>query len=185
VLLNNPNITTAQVVKIFNMGGQAKEIALKHPKLPMDILLDTLDAPISFNSRIAYLNPNVPPEMLVRLMDDPKNKSWQAEMLQNPSMPAHILRRWVEFEKKDTGFMFYLLKNPNLPEDLMMRIAKKAPKDDRMTLVRNPGITDAVLQVLAKDRAAAVRDFTMYVMRDRAAAAVNETMMRVLRRILR
>jgi hypothetical protein len=81
--------------------------------------------------------------------------------------------------------MVFLLLNPNLPEDLMMKIAKKAPKDDRMALVRNPGITDAVLQVLAKDRAPAVRNFTMYVMRDRAAAAVNETMMRVLRRILR
>jgi len=185
VMLDNPNITTAQVVKIFNTGGHATEYALKHPKLPMDILLDTLAAPISFNLRTAYLNPNVPPEMLVRLMDDPKHKSWQSELLQNPSMPAHILRRWVEFEKEDTGFMFYVLKNPNLPEDLMMRIAKKSPKDDRMTLVRNPGITDAVLQVLAKDRAPAVRNFTMYVMRDRAAAAVNETMMRVLRRILR
>jgi len=185
VMLDNPNITTAQVVKIFNTGGHATGYALKHPKLPMDILLDTLAAPISFNLRTAYLNPNVPPEMLVRLMDDPKHKSWQSELLQNPSMPAHILRRWVEFEKEDTGFMFYVLKNPNLPEDLMMRIAKKSPKDDRMTLVRNPGITDAVLQVLAKDRAPAVRNFTMYVMRDRAAAAVNETMMRVLRRILR
>lgn len=185
MLLNNPNITTAQVIKIFNIGGSATEYALKHPKLPMDILLDSLDAPITFNSRTAYLNPNVPPEILVRIMDDPTHKSWQAELLQNPSMPAHILRRWVEFEKKDTGFMFYVLKNPNLPEDLMMKIAKKAPVDDRMTLVRNPGVTDAVLQVLAKDRAASVRNFTKYVIRDRAAAAVNETMMRVLRRILR
>ena len=185
VLLNNPNITTAQVVKIFNMGGPATEYALKHPKLPMDILLDSLDAPITFNSRIAYLNPNVPPEMLVRIMDDPTHKSWQAELLQNPSMPAHILRRWVEFEKKDTGFMFYVLNNPNLPEDLMMKIAKKAPVDDRMTLVRHPGVTDAVLQVLAKDRAASVRKFTKYVIRDRAAAAMNEALSRVIRRLLR
>jgi hypothetical protein len=144
MLLNNPNITSEQVVKMFNMGGQTSDYTLKHPKLPMEFLLDLLDKPISWTTRRAYLNPNVPLETLTRFMEGPDHDAWKAEMLQNPSMPAHILHQWFDTGDKASGFMHYLLRNPNLPEDLMMKIAKKAPADARADLAdarqgsRNP-----------------------------------------------
>jgi hypothetical protein len=81
--------------------------------------------------------------------------------------------------------MHYLLKNPNLPEDLMMKIAKKAPADARADLAANPGVTDAILQMLTKDRAAKVRDVANIMLTRRRREAVNETLMRVIRRLVR
>jgi hypothetical protein len=185
MLLNNPNITSEQVVKMFNMGGQTSDYTLKHPKLPMEFLLDLLDKPISWTTRRAYLNPNVPLETLTRFMEGPDHDAWKAEMLQNPSMPAHILHQWFDTGDKASGFMHYLLRNPNLPEDLMMKIAKKAPADARADLSGNPGVTDAILQMLAKDRATRVRDLANIMIRRRQREAVNEAVMRVIRRLVR
>jgi hypothetical protein len=81
--------------------------------------------------------------------------------------------------------MHYLLRNPNLPEDLMMKIAKKAPADTRADLAGNPGVTDAILQMLAKDRASRVRDLANTMIRRRQREAVNEAVMRVIRRLIR
>ncbi len=185
MLLDNPNITSEQVVKMFNMGGQVGDYALKHPKLPMDFLLDMLDKPLSWTTRRAYLNPNVPLETLTRFMEGPDHDAWKAEMLQNPSMPAHILHQWFDTGDKASGFMHYLLRNPNLPEDLMMKIAKKGPAEARADLSGNPGVTDAILQMLAKDRAARVRDFANIMIRRRQREAVNEAVMRIISRLIR
>ena len=185
MLLDNPNITSEQVVKMFNMGGSVADYAIKHPKLPMDFLLDVLDKPISWTTRRAYLNPNVPLEMLTSFMEGPDHDAWKAEMLQNPSMPAHILHHWFDTADRGSGFLYYLLKNPNLPEDLMMKIAKKGSADTRADLAGNPGVTDAILQMLAKDRAAKVRDVANIMIRRRQREAVNEAVMRVIRRLVR
>jgi hypothetical protein len=185
MLLNNPNITSEQVVKMFNMGGSVVDYAIKHPKLPMDILLDMLDKPPSWTTMRAYLNPNVPLETLTSFMEGPDYDDWKAVMLQNPSIPAHILHQWFDTGDRESGFMHYLLKNPNLPEDLMMKIAKKAPADARADLAANPGVTDAILQMLTKDRAAKVRDVANIMLTRRRREAVNETLMRVIRRLVR
>jgi len=185
MLLDNPNITSEQVVKMFNMGGSVADYAIMHPKLPMDFLLDVLDKPISWTTRRAYLNPNVPLEMLTSFMEGPDHDAWKAEMLQNPSMPAHILHHWFDTADRGSGFLYYLLKNPNLPEDLMMKIAKKGSADTRADLAGNPGVTDAILQMLAKDRAAKVRDVANIMIRRRQREAVNEAVMRVIRRLIR
>jgi hypothetical protein len=185
MLLDNPNITSEQVVKMFNMGGHVVDYAIKHPKLPMDFLLDMLDKPLSWTTRRAYLNPNVPLEMLTRFMEGPDHDAWKAEMLQNPSMPAHILHQWFDTGDRESGFMHYLLKNPNLPEDLMMKIAKKAPADARADLAANPGVTDAILQMLTKDRAAKVRDVANIMMTRRRRDAMNEALMRIISRLIR
>jgi hypothetical protein len=184
MLLNNPNITSEQVVKMFNMGGPVVDYAIKHPKLPMDVLLDMLDKPIVWRTRQAYLNPNVPLEMLTRFMEGPEYDAYKAEMLQNPSMPAHILHQWFDTADRETGFLYYLLRNPNLPEDLMLKIAKKAPADYRADLAANPGVTDAILQMLTKDRAAKVRDVANIMIR-RRREAVNEAVMRIISRLIR
>jgi hypothetical protein len=81
--------------------------------------------------------------------------------------------------------MHYLLKNPNLPEDLMMKIAKKAPADARADLAANPGVTDAILQMLTKDRAAKVRDVANIMMTRRRRDAMNEALMRIISRLIR
>jgi hypothetical protein len=185
MLLDKPSITSEQVVKIFNIGGVLRDRALRSPKLPMDMLLDMLDKPISFLTRQAYLNPNVPIETLTRFMESAENDSYKAEMLQNPSMPAHILHHWFDTGKKDTAFMVFLLLNPNLPEDLMMKIAKKAPATYRADLTGNPGVTDTILQILAKDRAERVRSLANIVLTRRRREAMNETLMRVIRRLVR
>ena len=144
-----------------------------------------LNMGITWRTRQAYLNPNVPAEALVQFMDSPQYDVWKAEMLQNPSMPAHILHQWFDTGDKESGFMHYLLKNPNLPEDLMMKIAKKAPTDARADLAANPGVTDAILQMLTKDRAAKVRDVANIILTRRQREAVNEAVMRVIRRLIR
>jgi len=185
MLLDKPNITSEQVLKIFKMGGVLSDRALKNPKLPMDVLLDMLDKPIVWRTRQAYLNPNVPIETLTRFMDSPENDAYKAEMLQNPSMPAHILHRWFDTGDRDTAFLVFLLRNPNLPEDLMLKIAKKAPADYRADLAAHPRVTDAILQMLTKDRAAKVRDVANIMLTRRRREAVNETLMRVIRRLVR
>lgn len=184
MLLNKPNITSEQVLKIFKMGGVLSDRALKHPKLPMDVLLDMLDKPISWRTRQVYLNPNVPIETLTRFMDSSENDAYKAEMLQNPSMPAYILHRWFDTGDRDTAFLVFLLRNPNLPEDLMLKIAKKAPADTRADLAANPGVTDAILQMLTKDRAAKVRDVAN-IMTRRRREAMNEAVMRIISRLIR
>jgi hypothetical protein len=184
MLLDKPNITSEQVLKIFKMGGVLPDRALKHPKLPMDVLLDMLDKPIAWRTRQAYLNPNVPIETLTRFMESPENDAYKAEMLQNPIMPAHILHHWFDTGDRDTAFLVFLLRNPNLPEDLMLKIAKKAPADYRADLASNPGVTDAILQMLTKDRAAKVRDVANIMIR-RRREAVNEAVMRIISRLIR
>jgi hypothetical protein len=185
MLLDKPNITSEQVVKIFNMGEVLSDRALKNPKLPMDVLLDALDKPLTWRTRQAYLNPNVPIETLTRFMDSSENDAYKAEMLQNPSMPAHILHQWFDTGDRESGFMHYLLSNPNLPEDLMMKIAKKTPADNRADLAANPGVTDAILQMLTKDRAAKVRDVANIILTRRRSEDVNEAVMRIISRLIR
>jgi hypothetical protein len=189
-IVENPNITPDQLVRLMDMSAQIKEYALKSPKLPMDVLLAQLDQPISWATRQAYLNPNVPVERLVQFMEDPKNASWQNAMLQNPAMPADILRKWYNMPHEEgDDRMYYMLRNPRLPEDIMLSVAKKGNKDERQTLAGNPGVTDAVLQILVRDRSAGVKDFAMHVLQKRQAAAeaaaVNEAMTRIIRRLIR
>lgn len=185
-LVDNPNITPDQLVRLMGMTNQVRDYALKSPKLPMDMLLPMLQGDTTWTSRQAYLNPNVPTDYLVRYMADPEiHDVFKAELLQNPAMPESIVRQWFEDEGKGPERIFYLIKNAKLPEDIMLRLAKTGSVDTRHDLVANRGITDTVLRVLAKDRSASVKRFAARVLKKRQESAVNEAVMRIISRLIR
>ena len=180
------DLTPEQLKKLYDLFPSQRNTIIMNPALPLDIL----NAALQSNSKIlrgqAHQNPQVPPEQLASFINDHSyDANQRLNALRNPSMPPDALRAAYNDASLTKDRYTTLALNPSSPPDLLMQIAKKSDSHARGMMIKNPNITDEVLKKLSKDRVPDVAEDAKKELAKRQAAAVNEALSRVIRRLLR
>ena len=167
-----------------------------HPNISQDKLTAALE---NNNDKelqtTALANPNVPVDVLVSMISKPKLPDQvRTILLKNPSLPPAALKaEFMRILKKDDitsddqRAFFFIGNHPNTPVDLLKTLARMSPSS-KMGVANNKNAPDEVLQMIIDGRAAegtkedARRNLDA---RAKARAKMNETMTRVIRRLLR
>lgn len=195
-IARNPNASTEQLDFLFNFNPRARKLAIMHPNISQDKLTAALENNNDKELQILALsNPNVPVDVLVSMISKPKLPDQvQTILLKNPSLPPAALKaEFMRILKKDDitsddqRAFFFIGNHPNTPVDLLKTLARMSPSS-KMGVANNKNAPDEVLQMIIDGRAAegtkedARRNLDA---RAKARAKMNETMTRVIRRLLR
>ena len=180
------DLTPQQVAKVYKLFKTSRGATVQHPALPMDILNAELDSPYKATRAQAHKNPQVSPERLASFLADPSYTDYQhAGVLRNPNVPPDSLRAAYSDESLGKDRFDKLALNPSSPLDLLVMLVKKSTPYTRELVTRHPNITVELLKKLSKDRNESVAAAAKDELAARQAAAVNEALTRVIRRLLR
>ena len=180
------DLTTQQVAKIYKIFKNSRAMTLTHPALPLDILNAELDSPYKATRAAAHMNPQVSPERLASFLADHRYTAYQhAGVLSNPNVPPDSLRAAYSDESLGKERFDKLALNPSSPLDLLVMLVKKSTPYTRELVTRHPNITVELLKKLSKDRNESVAIAANDELAARQAAAVNEALSRVIRRLLK
>lgn len=140
---SDPTLSAEELAYLAAGGPRARELAARHPKVPLSLLLSLAEDPHPEVRRAVAQNPNTPQASLCALAKDlDHDVRWF--VAQNPNTPREVL--WLL--AKEERICWEIATNPKTEPALLEHLATTENAFIRQCLLRNPHTPKHVLRTL-------------------------------------